>query len=146
MPRVSGTTEARKAWIFLRGPYLATYIFLLLLAFSLSPTSDYGDAWKMIATAVSGALILGSVASWLVVSKVHPPALWRRLATLEVTGLRLLAVAEIAYSVISFVGTDDPLWVIAFHFMLGFFALGVMNNLTWHKGVSDGDGSPRSGR
>ena len=139
--RMPGSTEARKAWIVLRGPYFAAYLALFALIVVAVPATPGLTAWRIAAGGALLALIVGSWASWLVVSSLRSPKhVWVRLEALELTGIRMLMLVEMVFGLFTLFKGGYKLSFSMGHIAVGLLVLGMWTNMTWHKakGIANG--------
>lgn len=133
--RVAGTPEARRAWFMLRGPFLLAYLGMAAYAIAdfLDDTGEY--LWQGVILLIALNLIIGSVASGLVVSKRLHSERCQRVEVMEVTGLKALWIFEYGYALWALF--DPPFGNDAAfaHFVIGSFAVGILVNMTWLKGA-----------
>lgn len=133
--RMSGSHEAKRAWLFLRGPYLAAYMgyFVLTQTSTIGNPENFGELWKWAASLMAVMLILGSTSSWMVVSQREPQSLWRMAESLEVTALRLATIFQLAFGILALYVEKIPASVAAGHLIIGLMFLGVLTNMSWPK-------------
>lgn len=132
--RVPGTPEARKAWLILRGPFFAAYLTLVAIACSIEPLTTVGWVWKMGLIATASLAALGSFASWLIAGRGKRAPWLPKMEALEVTALRMMVALQIIYAAsIAFILRPSYGYVLL-NLGIGLFALGILLNMTWHKG------------
>ena len=138
--RVPGSTEARKAWVVLRGPYFAAYLALFVLIVVAVPATPGLTAWRIAAGGAVLALIVGSWASWLVVSERKSRHVWIRMESMELTGIRMLMLVEVAFGLFTLFKGGYKLSFSMGHVAVGLLVLGMWTNMTWHKakGIANG--------
>lgn len=130
--RVAGTSEARRAWLTLRGPYLLAYIGLLL--YSIVVNTD-AVLWQIVVALAAAMLIIGALGSWLVVNDRPHSRIWVFVGVMEVTGLRALSAFEYLYSLWTLFFSDHSLGTSLAHFVIASLLLGILANMAWHKGT-----------
>lgn len=136
MHRVAGTPQARKAWLILRGPYLAAYTLIMITPWFLGSdiSGSFGEAiWDGLLAAAGLTLVIGSVASFVIVAKAETGPHWSCLELLEITGLRALIVVQTGFVLASALASA-PVGIILMNALLGLFGLGILTNLTWNRG------------
>jgi len=138
--RVPGSTEARKTWVVLRGPYFAAYLAWLVLIVVAVPATPGLTAWRIAAGGAVLALIVGSWTSWLVVSERKPRHVWIHLEALELTGLRMLMFVEMAFGLFTFFRGGYKLSFSMGHIAVGLLLLGMWTHMTWRKQRGPADG------
>lgn len=142
-----GTPESRKAWMVLRGPYALGYLTMLFTAILADPFGPSAWTWKIMASIIVGTTLLGAVLSFCVTGLGWASPRMIRATMLEVTGLRLLIILELAFGMwrlITLLTGAIPhpsgYILVAWHLTVGFLAWGMFANLTWRKKASDGNG------
>lgn len=134
---MSGSRDAKKAWLFLRGPYLLAYIVYAAFVTVSSPVppSEVWVWWKWSATLLTAMLLFGAVAGWMVVSNKEPKHFWKTAESLEGAALRVLAVVELGYGLIGLTFLTPPFHLNAgfAHIIFGLFFAGIYSNMAWHK-------------
>lgn len=145
--RVAGTPEARRAWFALRGSYMLAYLGVLSYPFLERPdfTSVAWTIWSILIAIIGMALVLGSAASLAAVNNAKKLHRWILISVLEVTGLRAFVFLEYGYAAWTALLTDDPIASAVIHFIVASFALGVLANMVWHKGVTKAGGVTSDG-
>lgn len=138
--RVPGSTEARKAWVVLRGPYFAAYLALFVLIVVAVPATPGLTAWRIAAGGAVLALIVGSWASWLVVSERKPGHVWIRMESMELTGIRMLMLVEVAFGLFTLFKGGYKLSFSMGHITVGLLLLGMWTHMTWRKQRGPADG------
>lgn len=148
MTRVPGSTDAKRAWVHLRGPYFLAY--LSYLVFTLVIPSDGPppgrDWWAIPASIIGVMLIMGASASWMVVSNFEPRKMWRKVELMEVTSLRMLVFLELAVAIWRLLDPEAMVFNGVFHLLIAFMFGGILSNLTWHRTRTGTDGRARVGR
>lgn len=127
---MAGSPEARRTWMYLRGPYFAAYLIAILLAVSSRPLGPESYFWRVALGILGLTALVGSVTSFIVagLGKVTPRLV--RVETLEVTSLRLFVIVQVTYGfyVLSITTVPDRA---LYHLLLGALAAGALQSLTW---------------
>lgn len=136
MHRVAGTPQARKAWLILRGPYLAAYALIMIAPWFLGSniSGSFAEAvWDGLLAAAGLTLVIGSASSFVIVARAKTGPHWSCLELLEITGLRALVVVQTGF-VLASILASAPVGSILANALLGLFGLGILANLTWNRG------------
>ncbi len=136
MTRVAGSSEARKAWIALRGPFLLSYILITVISLMIVPRVAEDvliGMWAALIVVTGSALALGSFASFMVVARRQASRHWHCLELLEVSGLRALVAIQAIFAVTMAVNGASVTTILN-NILLGTFALGILANLAWNRG------------
>lgn len=118
----------------LRGPFFLAYVALIVIAFSVVPQTGIGWMWKVSLIISAAASAVGSFASWLIAGRGKTAHWLRSVEALEVTGLRVIAVLQPVYALFIAFILHPSYGYIFLNLGVGFFALGILLNMTWHKG------------
>lgn len=127
---MAGSPEARRTWLYLRGPYFAAYLLAILLAATARPYGPESYFWRVALGILGATALIGSVTSFVVagLGKVSPRLV--RVETLEVTSLRLFVLVQGAYGLYVLSITTVPDRAL-YHLLLGAMAAGALQSLTW---------------
>lgn len=131
---MAGSPEARRTWLYLRGPYFAAYLLAILLAVTSRPVGPESYFWKAALGILGLTALVGSVTSFVVagLGKVSPRLV--RIETLEVTSLRMFVLVQVAYGFYVLSITTFPDRAL-YHLLLGAMAAGALQSLTWRTKV-----------
>lgn len=127
----------------LRGPYVLAYLSVFAVSVMMVPyhPSGIGWWWKGVMALLMLTVLLGTLGSWMVVSTKTGITRWHKVETFELSGLRLAAPIQIVSSLWSVVWSGQAPAIGLTHLAVGFFLLGMLLSLTWHRGRAGRNGA-----
>lgn len=76
----------------------------------------------------------GSLASWLITGYGKKMPWLHKAEALEVTALRVMVALQFLYAMTVVFALRPPYGYVLLNLGIGFLALGILLNMTWHKG------------